>query len=92
MVTDFDLYDLLLKGDKSKDVLLLPEDVIYISPVGPQVAMGGQVNVPAIYELKNEATLGDVLQLAGGLVDHGLRRQSLRRADQEPGGRAALRK
>ena len=46
VVTDFDLYDLLLKGDKSKDVLLLPEDVIYIAPIGPQVAMGGQVNVP----------------------------------------------
>ncbi len=67
VVTDFDLYDLLLKGDKSKDVLLLPEDVIYISPIGPQVAMGGQVNVPAIYELKTEASLGEVLQLAGGL-------------------------
>ncbi len=67
VVTDFDLYDLLLKGDKSKDVLLLPEDVIYIAPIGPQVAMGGQVNVPAIYELKTEASLGDVLQLAGGL-------------------------
>ncbi len=67
VVTEFDLYDLLLKGDKSKDVLLLPQDVIYIAPVGPQVAMGGQVNVPAIYELKNEASLGDVLQLAGGL-------------------------
>jgi protein involved in polysaccharide export with SLBB domain len=67
MVTDFDLYDLLLKGDKSKDVLLLPEDVIYISPIGPQVALGGQVNVPAIYELKTETSLGEVLQLAGGL-------------------------
>ncbi len=67
VVSDFDLYDLLLKGDKSKDVLLLPEDVIYIAPIGPQVAMGGQVNVPAIYELKNEASLGEVLQLAGGL-------------------------
>ena len=67
VVTDFDLYDLLLKGDKSKDVLLLPEDVIYIAPIGAQVAMGGQVNVPAIYELKTEASLADVLQLAGGL-------------------------
>lgn len=67
VVTNFDLYDLLLKGDKSKDVQLLPGDVIYFAPVGPQVAMGGQVNNPAIYELKNEATLGDVLQLAGGL-------------------------
>jgi protein involved in polysaccharide export with SLBB domain len=67
VVTTFDLYDLLLKGDKSKDVQLLPGDVIYFAPVGPQVAMGGQVNNPAIYELRNEATLGDVLQLTGGL-------------------------
>lgn len=67
VISNFDLYDLLLKGDKSKDVLLLPEDVIYIAPIGPQVAMGGQVNVPAIYELKSETSLGEALQLAGGL-------------------------
>ena len=67
VVTNFDMYDLLLKGDKSKDVPLLPGDVIYFAPIGPQVAMGGQVNNPAIYELKNEANLGDVLQVAGGL-------------------------
>ncbi len=36
VVTDFDLYDLLLNGDKTKDVLLLPEDVIYVAPIGPQ--------------------------------------------------------
>jgi len=67
VVADFDLYDLLLKGDKSKDVLLQPQDVIYFAPIGPEVAMGGQVNNPAIYELKMETTLGDALQLAGGL-------------------------
>ena len=67
VITSFDLYDLLLKGDKSKDVQLLPGDVIYFAPVGPQVAMGGQVNNPGIYELRNEATLADVVQLAGGL-------------------------
>jgi polysaccharide export outer membrane protein len=68
IVTDFDLYDLLIKGDKSKDVVLLPEDVIYFAPIGAQVAMGGQVNNPAIYELKTETSLGEVLQLAGGLA------------------------
>ena len=68
VIADFDLYDLLIKGDKSKDVLLQPEDVIYFAPVGPQVAMGGQVNNPAIYELKTETTLGEALQLAGGLA------------------------
>jgi polysaccharide export outer membrane protein len=67
IVTDFDLYDLLLNGDKSKDVLLQPEDVIYVAPIGPQVATGGQVNVPAIYELKGETDLAEALRLAGGL-------------------------
>lgn len=67
VVTDFDLYDLLLYGDKSKDVVLQPEDVIYIAAVGPQVAIGGQVNVPAIYELKGETSLGEGLRFAGGL-------------------------
>lgn len=68
VIADFDLYDLLIKGDKSKDVVLQPEDVIYFMPIGAQVAMGGQVNNPAIYELKSEASLGDVLKLAGGLT------------------------
>lgn len=67
-IADFDMYDLLLKGDKSNDVQLLPGDVIYIPPVGPQIAVAGSVNVPAIYELKNhEASLADVIALAGGL-------------------------
>ncbi len=68
VLTDFDLYDLLIRGDKSKDVVLMPEDVIYFAPVGPEVAMGGQVNNPAIYELKAETTLAEALQLAGGLA------------------------
>jgi protein involved in polysaccharide export with SLBB domain len=69
LVTDFDMYDLLLKGDKSKDVQLLPGDVIYIPPAGPQVAIAGSVNTPAIYELKDaQTTLGDAIELAGGIT------------------------
>ena len=64
---EFDLYDLLLNGDKSKDMILSPEDVIYVPPAGPQVAISGQVNVPAIYELKKETDLAELLRLAGGL-------------------------
>ncbi len=67
VVSEFDLYDLLLKGNKSKDVVLMPGDVIYIPPVGPQIAMAGSVNFPAIYELRNSATLGEELEVAGGL-------------------------
>ncbi|QNI37170.1 SLBB domain-containing protein [Edaphobacter albus] len=68
-IIDFDLYDLILHGDKSKDVPLLPGDVIYIPPVGPQVAVAGSVNTPAIYELKSNAdgTVEEALELAAGL-------------------------
>ena len=69
-ITNFDLYDLILNGDKSKDVALLPGDVIYIPPVGPQIAVAGSVNSPAIYELKpgEETTVSDALKLAAGLT------------------------
>src|SRR5262249_30315724 len=65
-VTTFDLYDLLAFGDTSKDQHLLPGDVIYVSPVGPLVALAGSVNTSAIYELKDGDALGDVLKYAGG--------------------------
>ncbi len=70
VVVDFDLYDLLLRGDKSKDAQLLPGDVIYIPPVGPQVAVAGSVNSPAIYELKSadSTTAGEVLEMAAGVT------------------------
>jgi protein involved in polysaccharide export with SLBB domain len=70
-IADFDLYDLLVRGDKTNDVQLLPGDVIYIPPVGAQVAVAGSVNAPAIYELKSatDSTVGDVLELAAGLTN-----------------------
>jgi protein involved in polysaccharide export with SLBB domain len=71
VVVDFDLYDLLERGDKTNDVQLLPGDVIYIPPVGPQVAVAGSVKAPAIYELKSahDTTMNDVLELAAGLTN-----------------------
>ncbi len=70
VVTDLDLYDLLIRGDKSKDARLLPGDVIFIPAVGPQVALIGSVRKPAIYELGKGAagsTVQQLLDSAGGL-------------------------
>jgi polysaccharide biosynthesis/export protein len=68
-ITDFDLYDLLVNGDKSKDVKLMPGDVIYIPAVGPLVALAGSINNPAVFELRGHSTLGDVIRYAGGLTN-----------------------
>ena len=65
-VATFDVYDMLLKGDKSRDLTLRDGDVIYIPEVGPLVALTGNVKRPAIFELKGPATLQDVTSWAGG--------------------------
>lgn len=66
-VSTFDLYDLLLRGDKSADVTLRNGDVIYIAPAGAQVAAIGSLNNEAIFEAKPGETLADVLRYAGGV-------------------------
>lgn len=68
VITTFDFYDLLTNGDKSKDRPLLPGDVIYVPPVGPLVALAGSVNVPAVFELKDHDSLGDLIRYAGGMT------------------------
>jgi protein involved in polysaccharide export with SLBB domain len=67
VVTDFDLYNLLVRGDKSKDVKLLPGDVIFIPAVGAEVAITGSVRTPAIYELREGESLDGLIADAGGV-------------------------
>ncbi|OGP70316.1 MAG: polysaccharide export protein [Deltaproteobacteria bacterium RBG_13_58_19] len=98
VIVHFDMYDFLLRGDKSRDIRLQPQDVIFIPPIGPLAAIGaaskepvgvaaekgkaetvvvkaeepvvgGPIKVPGIFELKDERTLTDLLNLGGGLAD-----------------------
>jgi polysaccharide export outer membrane protein len=68
VVARLDLYDLLLNGDTSNDARLLPGDVIFIPPVGTTVGVVGEIRRPAIYELKGESSVADLVQLGGGLA------------------------
>lgn len=65
-IDHFDLYDLLLHGDKSKDITLASGDVIFIPPVGSQIALSGSVDTPAIYEILPNTTVKEGIKLAGG--------------------------
>jgi len=67
LVTVLDLYDLLLHGDTSGDQQLMPGDVIFIPPIGDTVSVYGAVRRPAIYELKGEKNVEQVVGVAGGL-------------------------
>lgn len=68
LVGQLDLYDLLLKGDTSKDERLQPGDVIFVPPIGKTINISGEVKRPAIYEITSEHTINDVLTVAGGLA------------------------
>lgn len=67
-VGELDLYQLLLKGVRGTGERFEPGDTILVPPVGPQVTVTGMVRRPAIYELKGETELADVLELAGGVL------------------------
>lgn len=62
----FDLYDLLLRGDRTADRVLQAGDVVHVGPVGVQVGFIGSVNRPAILELRSGETVGDALRMVGG--------------------------
>jgi polysaccharide export outer membrane protein len=67
-IREMDLYDLLLAGDTSADVRLMPGDVVFVPPVGPLVGVAGEVLRPAIYEMKGALTARGLIDLAGGLT------------------------
>jgi polysaccharide biosynthesis/export protein len=64
----FDLYQLLIYGDKSGDVRLLNEDIIFVPPIGDIVGISGNVKNQAIYEITGHPKLSDILKLSGGLT------------------------
>jgi len=66
IVADFDLYALLVNGDKSGDLQLQPGDVLYIPSMGPQVALIGSVRQAGIYELRGQEPISQLLEAAGG--------------------------
>lgn len=84
LVGTLDLYDLLLKGDSSTDNRLQPGDVIFIPPVGKRVGIEGEVYRPALYELKGDNTLADLVRMAGGLTPQAYpQRVNIERTNQD---------
>ena len=68
VLSQFDLYDLLLRGDRSADRIVQAGDVVHVGPVGTQVGFIGSVNKPAVLELKAGEGVADALRMVGGLA------------------------
>ncbi len=70
-VAEVDLYEMLLSGDRGRDLRLQNGDTIFVPIIGPVVAVAGEVKRPAIYEIKGKTSLADVLKMAGGVSASG---------------------
>ena len=67
IISELDIYEFLVQGDKSKDVQLAAGDVVVFQPAGARVALNGALDLPAIYEMKlPQEPLREVLRYAGG--------------------------
>jgi len=80
--TIIDLYNLLMYGGSNLDMTLRDGDRIIVPPLGPTVAVAGEVKRPGIYELSaplaamhhergkhiEKLSLNDMLDLGGGVL------------------------
>jgi polysaccharide export outer membrane protein len=68
LIEQVDAYDLLLHGLRGDLKRLENGDTLLVPPIGPQATVEGMVRRPAVYELRDETSLAEVLELAGGIL------------------------
>lgn len=69
IATTFDLYDFLTRGDLTNNIVLQDQDIVKVNPYKTRVELLGEVKRPAIFEAKENETLQDILDYAGGYTD-----------------------
>ena len=65
-IGSLDLYDLLINGNTNDDLRIQSGDVLLVNPVGSRVKIWGNVNRPAIYEVKEDENFQNILNFASG--------------------------
>jgi polysaccharide export outer membrane protein len=68
IVTIFDVYDLLMRGDPSGDIRLQSGDVLFVPTIDSVVEIRGEVRRPMAYELVGGETVADLINMAGGFT------------------------
>jgi polysaccharide export outer membrane protein len=68
LLEEVDAYDLLLHGIRGDVKRLENGDSLRVPPLETSVTIDGMVRRPALYELRSEKNLNEVLELAGGIL------------------------
>ena len=67
-IFSFDLYDLLIKGDRSNDLTIEAGDTILINAASQFIEIKGAVNRPSIYEILEGEEIIDIVDFALGFT------------------------
>ena len=62
------MYEFLLEGDSTNDVMLMSGDIIFVPAIKSSVAIAGQVRRSGIYEILENTSLDDAISMSGGLL------------------------
>ena len=73
VIVIFDLYDFLLHGDLTKNKVLRDDDVIKIGTYSKRVMLNGAVKKPAVFDVKPNETVLDIINYAGGFADNSIK-------------------
>lgn len=68
VITVVDVYDYILNGRLTGNVMLRDNDVIIVGPYQNLVKIEGKVKRPMFYEMKKTESLNSLLQFAGGFT------------------------
>jgi polysaccharide biosynthesis/export protein len=66
LLDSLDIYDYLLHGINSSDIRLQSGDVVFVPVHRGFVRLAGEITRPAVYELRDQETLRDLIGFAGG--------------------------
>lgn len=70
VVRTIDLYDFLLRADQAANIILQDQDIIQVPFYGTRVELRGEAKRPAVYELKPNEVVADLLAIAGGFNEN----------------------
>ncbi|WP_440134178.1 SLBB domain-containing protein [Chitinophaga sancti] len=70
IISTFDLYDFLVHGDLSNNVVLQDQDIVKVNAYKLRVELTGEVKRPAIFEARENETLQNIIDFAGGYTDN----------------------
>jgi protein involved in polysaccharide export with SLBB domain len=68
-IKTIDVYDFLINADPSANAQLREQDILFVPNYKTRVEIAGEIKRKAIFEIKNNETMSDLIRFAGGFGD-----------------------